>query len=97
MGVATLWVDFSLTAAVDVGCSNSHRFRVFGFGFLSPTLPIFNLWLTRCFSRLVEFRTKSDAQRALTRLHETMLDGRRIYLKEVSKAFSLTDQNFEIG
>lgn len=31
---------------------------------------------------LIEFKTKQDASRALTSLHETMLDGRKIYLKK---------------
>ena len=48
------------------------------------------LWYTfGCFNlvictRLVEFKTQQDAGRALSSLHETMLDGRKIYLKKVS-------------
>lgn len=30
----------------------------------------------------MEFRTKQDAQKALTDLHESMLDGRKLYLKK---------------
>lgn len=31
---------------------------------------------------VVEFRSKQDMNRALKELHETMLDGRKLYLKE---------------
>ena len=33
--------------------------------------------------RVVEFRSKSDMSKALNTLNETMLDGRKIFLKEV--------------
>jgi len=37
-------------------------------------------------SRVVEFRTKQDAQNALRQLDQSVLDGRKLYLKEVSAA-----------
>lgn len=36
-----------------------------------------------CDYRVVEFRTKGDMAKALNTLNETMLDGRKIFLKEV--------------
>lgn len=35
--------------------------------------------------RLVEFKSKVGAQKALEELHESELDGRKLYLKKVSK------------
>ena len=35
-----------------------------------------------CF-RVVEFRTRNDMLRAIKTLHESMLDGRKLFLKEV--------------
>ena len=40
------------------------------------------LFIDLCFS-VVEFRTKNDMTKALDTLNETMLDGRKIFLKEV--------------
>lgn len=33
--------------------------------------------------RVVEFENKEDAQKAMKELHESVLDGRKIYLREV--------------
>lgn len=35
------------------------------------------------FLRVVEFETKEDALKAIKELHESVLDGRNIYLREV--------------
>jgi hypothetical protein len=38
--------------------------------------------------RVVEFRSQADMQRALRKLNESLLDGRVLYMKEVSKKFN---------
>lgn len=35
--------------------------------------------------RVVEFRTQNDMRQALRKLNESVLDGRVLYMKEVSK------------
>ena len=46
---------------------------------------VFNdgLLILVCNYRVVEFRSKGDMAKALNTLNETILDGRKIFLKEV--------------
>ena len=46
---------------------------------------------------MVEFRTKEDCRNALEKLNKSTLDGREIFLKEVSRANLARDHRFCLG